>query len=375
MLSVASNTKRILYVVNDAGFFISHRLPIAVAAKEQGFDVYVAAPKSKDLECLVSQGFSVHNIGLNRSGSNPLVELFALFSIFSCIWSVRPSVVHLITIKPVIYGGIVARLLRVPKVVAAVSGLGTLFITKGLLSQLKRRLVAFVYRLALNSERVVVIFQNPSDSSILKGLAKLNRPADVLIKGSGVDLNAYPYLPEPEGRVKVVMASRLLKDKGVYEYLAAAKRLLEKGINADFFLAGEPDFGNLSSLTEVEYQDAKESPSVECLGRVDDIASLFGGCHIVVLPSYREGLPKVLIEAAACGRAVVTTDVPGCRDAIIPNETGLLVAVKDSLSLADNIEQLILSARVRLILGREGRAFAEREFSITKVVELHIALY
>ena len=197
---MVNESKRLLYVVNDASFLISHRLPIAIEAKEQGLDVHIAAPKCRELEGLVVQGFTVHEIGLNRSGSNPLVELMALFSLFLCMWHVRPSVVHLITIKPVIYGGIVARLLRVPKVIAAVSGLGTLFITKGLASKLKRRLVAFVYRLALNSSRVTVIFQNDSDRSILKGLARLNAPDDVLIKGSGVDLKAYPCLPEPKSQ-------------------------------------------------------------------------------------------------------------------------------------------------------------------------------
>ncbi len=196
-----------------------------------------------------------------------------------------------------------------------------------------------------------------------------------MIRGSGVDLVTHIYQEEPLGTPIVVMAARLLKDKGVLEFIEAAKILLHKGINAKFILYGDIDEHNPASLTPSELSHIKEEGIIEVNGFTNDIAKVFSKAHIAVLPSYREGLPKVLIEAAACGRPIVTTDVPGCRDAIEANKTGILVKVKNSQSLADAIEKLVENKNLRETMGKAGRELAEKEFSIEKVINTHLDIY
>jgi glycosyltransferase involved in cell wall biosynthesis len=208
-----------------------------------------------------------------------------------------------------------------------------------------------------------------------KTFAGLRDSQTVLISGAGVSLQECSYTPEPAGVVVVIMAARLLADKGVFEYVGAAELLRQKGVGARFCLAGDLDPGNPSTCSEDNLKSWRNGGAVELLGYHADIPRLFSSCHIVVLPSYREGMPKVLLEAAACGRAVVTTDVPGCRDAIEPNVTGLLVAPRDMAGLADAIERLILDGATRRLMGEAGRRKAEREFDIAQVVARHLQLY
>ncbi len=196
-----------------------------------------------------------------------------------------------------------------------------------------------------------------------------------MIRGSGVDLNEYSVKPEPKGLPVIVMASRLLKDKGVFEFVNAATKINEKEIRAHFKLIGEPDEGNPESVDAAIVKSWKDKGVVECLGFRSDISKLFSNANIVVLPSYREGLPKVLIEGAACGRAVITTDVPGCRDAIEPNITGLLVPVCDTNALVKAMDTLINDKSLQQEMGRAGRALSEREFNIDEVVSAHFDIY
>jgi len=206
----------------------------------------------------------------------------------------------------------------------------------------------------------------------LSGLKAIDDSQIIIIRGAGVDLSQYEYKPEPSNRVKVVMASRLLKDKGVFEYIEGAKILIDKGIEVDFELYGDIDIYNPATLTRKNLQKITQEGYVKLKGHTDKIAEVFAATNIVVLPSYREGLPKVLVEASSCGRAIVTTDVPGCRDAIEPNLTGLLCEVKNVYSLAEKIEKLILDERLRKSMGKEGRILAEREFDINKIVVKHL---
>ncbi len=284
---------------------------------------------------------------------------------------------HLVTIKPVLYGGIAARLLNVPAVVSAISGLGFLFVKRsGLRVHMLRYAVLFLYRLAMRHPNQQVIFQNPTDRDALVNAGGVGKDKTRLIRGSGVDLRDYPVNPEPDGIPVVVMASRLLKDKGVYEFVGAARLLQSQGIAAHFQLIGEPDPENPESITTEEVRAWKKEGIVDCLGFRVDIAGLFSQAHIVALPSYYgEGLPKVLIEAAACGRAVVTTDMPGCRDAIEPDVSGLLVPARDADALAQAITCLIEDAPLRQQMGKSGRDLAEREFSIEKVIATHLEIY
>lgn len=369
-------SQRLMLVVNSATFFLSHRLQIALEAQKAGFEVHVATPLGPDVEKIVSHGLIYHSLPITRSGMNLISEFKVLILLFWLFRTIKPDLVHLVTIKPVLYGGIAARLARVRGVVAAISGLGFVFSSNGLKATLVKTLVAKLYQLVLGKRNLKVIFQNFVDCETLQQLTGLVATKMVMIKGSGVDLSDYIQTPSPEGIPVVIMAARLLRDKGVYEFLEAARLLQKRNIMAEFWLAGEPDKGNPASVTELELLDWESSENVKLLGNRSDIAHVFAQSSVVVLPSYyREGLPKVLMEAAACGRAVVTTDMPGCRDAIEPNVTGLLVPPRDAVALADAIQCLLYNTKLRERMGQAGRLLAEREFSIEKVVSAHLEVY
>jgi glycosyltransferase involved in cell wall biosynthesis len=368
--------KSLLLIVNSPEFFISHRLPVALAARESGFDVHVATGPGPACRQIVDQGLSHHVISLSRSGRNPFVEFRSLWEIFRLMRTIRPSLVHLVTIKPVLYGGLMARIARVPAVVVAISGLGSVFVTHNRRNFWLREPIKWLYRLALGHPNIRVIFQNSDDRSVLVGAGAIHDDQTKLIKGSGVALREYPVIPEPAGVPVVIFAARLLKDKGVVEFVQAAQILMARNIHAKFWLVGAPDPGNPTSVNEEQITEWRQQGVVEPMGFRSDIADLFARSNVVALPSYYgEGLPKVLIEAAACGRAVVTTDHPGCRDAIEVGKTGILVPVRDSLALADAIQALIEDPVTRKQMGMSGRALAEREFAIERVVDAHLAIY
>jgi glycosyltransferase involved in cell wall biosynthesis len=365
----------LLFVVNIPEFFLSHRLPLAIAAKNVGFTVHIATGPGVACQKIAKLGFEHHHLPISRSGRNPFAELRTLWGLYQLMRMIRPDLVHLVTIKPVLYGGLMARLSGVPAMVAAISGLGTVFIDRDQSRSLIRRGVEWLYRLALGHPNSKVVFQNPDDRAALTDMHAVSKDKTALIRGSGVLLAAYPMRPEPEGVPVVTFAARLLEDKGVMEFVEAARLLKRRGVTAQFWLAGSLDSGNLTSVSEDFLSQWSEEGVVKVLGQQSDIPNLFANSNIVVLPSYREGLPKALIEAAACGRAVVTTDVPGCREAIEPDSTGLLVPVRDAAALADAIQSLIEDSDRRKQMGVSGRALAEREFAIEKVVDAHLVIY
>ncbi len=370
------NTKKIVFIVNVDWAFISNRLPIALKSIEDGYEVHLLCTVTSKVEYLESLGLIVHPLVLSRSGTNIFYELNSIFSIYQVVKKIKPDLIHLVTIKPVVYGGIIARLAKVPALVSAVPGLGFVFMNKpSIKSIMLRKVVLFLYRFAVNHSNQIVIFQNPADRQILLEGAGLEREKTRMIRGSGVDLDEYIMLPEPDGVPVIIMASRLLKDKGVCEFVEAARIVNLNGHKAIFKLVGEPDGGNPESVSHALVKSWQDEGIVSCLGYRSDIAQLFSQAHIVVLPSYHEGLPKVLVEAAACGRAVITTDVPGCYDAIEPDVTGLLVPVRDVYALEKAMNRLIEDAALRLSMGKAGRALAERAFSIDKVVAEHLVIY
>lgn len=372
----AVSRKTLLFVVNNPSFFISHRLPVGLAAMSAGYEVHVASGTGEaSINQLIDMGFVHHLLPLSRSGKNPLSELRLMRALYRLFKQIKPDVLHLVTIKPVLYGGITARLARVRSVVYAISGLGAVYIAKGYKAHLLRTVVALLYRLALGHKNKVVIFQNHDDKDLISRIAHLQETDMCLIKGSGVDLNAYPAMPEPAGKPVVVIACRLLKDKGLGEFIEAISILNARDIKATYWIVGDIDSGNPASFTEDDLQKWSKIKNLELLGFSSDIAHVYAQSNIVCLPSYREGFPKSLIEAAACGRAIVTTDVPGCRDAIIVDKTGILVPAKDSAALAYALERLIVSPQERNEMGVNGRTFAEKEFAIEKIVNQHLAIY
>ncbi|UCN01138.1 glycosyltransferase family 4 protein [Sulfurimonas sp. SWIR-19] len=365
-------TKKILFVVNVDWFFLSHRLPLALEALKKGYEVYIACGITDKKEVLESFGLKVLPLNISRGATGVKGEVQAFSEIYKTLKKTNPDVVHFVTIKPVLYGGIASRFLDIGKKVFSISGLGFVFIKQGFKAAIVKNIVKGMYQFALGGKNSYVIVQNPDDKSVIRSISNL--PV-VTIRGSGVDLSQYNYIKENTENIKVSMACRLLKDKGVFEYVEAAKVLKTRGIDVEFELYGDIDLDNPASLTDEDVRKIQADGFVTVHSFSNDIASVFSNANIVVLPSYREGLPKVLIEAAACGRAVVTTDVPGCRDAIEPDITGILCKVRDAVSLADAIEKLILDNELRNAMGKAGRQLAEREFDIKKVVQKHFEIY
>lgn len=365
---------KLLLVVNVDWFFLSHRLPVALAARDAGYEVHVATSLTRPATELEAHGFVVHSLDIDRRSAGPMQALRLTAALHRLMRSLAPDVVHLVTIKPVLLGGLAARLVRVPRVIAAISGLGFVFTAQGAVALLRRLIVSAMYRLALSGQRVRVIFQNADDQAMLQRHAGIRDDQVVRIRGSGVDLYAWQAAALPDGPPVVLMASRLLVDKGVCEFAEAARRLRgHRG--ARFVLVGDLDPGNPTSLSREQVQAWVDEGRIEWWGHRSDMAAVLAMAHIVVLPSYREGLPKGLIEAAACGRAVVTTDVPGCRDAIDPGRTGLLVPVRDAQALAEGIQTLLDDPQRVRAMGEAARRWAEQVFDVREVIARHLSLY
>lgn len=370
-----SQPARILYVVNDAGFFLSHRLPLALAAQAKGYSVNVATPESAEVNEIKEAGFRFHPVPFTRYGMHPLRELAVMRSLFRLYRSVRPHLIHHVTIKPVLYGGLVARLTRIPAVVNAVTGLGYVFISSGFKSSFLRLAVRWAYRFGLRHANSRVIFQNPDDETLFVKNDLIEAKSAVIIKGSGVDMNRFRPVPESAGIPVVLFASRMLRDKGVYEFVDAAKGLIKAGTNARFVLVGDVDPGNPVSVSAETLEAWQAEGTVEWWGKRDDMPEVLAQAHIVCLPSYREGLPKILIEAAASGRAIVATDVPGCREIVRCRENGLLVPPRDVEALAAALKTLIMDPALRRRLGERGREIAKMEFSVDKIVRETLGVY
>ncbi len=366
--------KKVLIVVNIPKFFLSHWLNIALTAKLNGYDVHVATMDGLEVNEIKDAGLKHHVIPLNRSGQNLFQELTSLWSLYRLFRILKPELVHLITIKPVIYGGIAARIAGVGAVLSAVTGLGYVFINEHGTTSTLRKLVSALYRFVFGHPNIRVLFENEADCHNFCNSAIVQAEKTVVVHGAGVDLSHFCYVPESEGRIKVVFAARLLKDKGVVEFLSAVAQLGHLK-NVDFILAGDTDPDNPASLSEQELSKIRATGQVKVIGFCQDVASLFKSSHLIVLPSYREGLPKVLIEAAACGRAVITSNVPGCRHVIIPEKTGLLVPVKDVDALAEAMAKLIADNSIRQEFGRAGRLLAEERFGQQQIGQIYMNLY
>ncbi|WP_165743734.1 glycosyltransferase family 4 protein [Pseudoalteromonas sp. Z9A6] len=366
---------KLLFIVNVDWFFISHRLSIALTAIEQGYEVHLACgitDRKSELEAL---GIIVHSLSISRSGTSLIKELKVIKEMNVIVKKISPDVVHLVTIKGAVYGGLVTRFKNIKVRVASISGLGFVFIDKGFKARILRFLVTKLYRIALSSLNTKVIFQNENDKSIFIANKIIKPEQSLIIRGSGVDLEAYKYLPEPAGEKVIMFLARLLKDKGLVEFCDAGIKLKKSGFKGRFVLVGDIDLHNPNSLTQEELNNYVKSGYIEHWGFATNVAEIIAQSHIMVLPSYREGLPKSLIEAAACGRAVITADVPGCRDAITPNETGILIPVKSSDAIVSAIEMLCNNDEKRIVMGKKGRVLAESCFNIDEVIETHLKLY
>ncbi len=375
MLSATRDAQpKLLFLVTEDWYFCSHRLPLARAARDDGYQVLVATRVTADGERIRGEGFELIPLRLRRRRSNPWNELASLVELVNLYRREKPDIVHHVAMKPVIYGSLAALIARVPRIVNALAGLGYIFTSTHVRARLMRMPVRLALRRLLSAGQGRTIVQNPDDRRALRELG-IPEARIAVIPGSGVDVHSFHPAPEPEGPVVVCMVSRMLWDKGVGELAAAARRLKAEAASLRVWLVGPPDPENPASISEGQLGQWVEEGILEWLGPQADVAAIWQRAHIAVLPSYREGLPKSLLEAAASGRPMVAADVPGCREIVTENETGLLVPARDPAALAAALARLAGDAALRQRLGTVARERAVERFSQERIAGETLALY
>lgn len=366
----------LLYLVTEDWYFWSHRLPMARAAKKAGFDVVVATRVGQHRERIEAEGFRVIPLNWRRRSVSPSHALACIREIDAVYRRERPAIVHHVALKPILLGGLAAIAAGVPAVVNGLTGLGSALMGKG---GLKGRLAGLVARpllgIVLKRPNSRLILQNADDRDLLVTRGLVRPDAVSLIRGSGIDVKHFAVLPEPEGPVTVGFVGRLLDDKGVRPLVEAHQKLRAEGLEINLILAGTPDPENPTSIPPAELERWKDLASVELAGHITDVREVWKRAHIAVLPSRREGLPKSLLEAASCGRAIVATDVPGCREVARAGENALLVPVDDPAALADAIGTLARNAALRHRFAQAGRALVESDMAADRVGAATVALY
>lgn len=359
---------KVFVVGGDAHYLYNFRGPLLKALLDKGCSVVAAAPWAPPhiQEGLMALGAEYRHVPVERAGLNPARDIAALLAFLRLFRRERPFLVLAYTIKPIIWGLLAARLARVPQRVAMITGLGYAFMEgDGLRQRLVHRVVCFLYRRALVGVRAV-LFQNPDDRAEFERRGLLSKgTAVVMINGSGVDVQHYVVAPLPNTPVFLLMA-RLIGDKGVREYVAAAKELRARHPQARFLLAGALDT-NPTAIKDCELQQWQRDGDVEYLGSLDDVRPALAQCRVYVLPSYREGTPRSVLEAMSAGRAVVTTDAPGCRETVQDGVNGFLVPVRDAIALATAMERFILEPDLAESMGHAARRITEEKFDVHAV--------
>ncbi|MDH3701243.1 MAG: glycosyltransferase family 4 protein [Alphaproteobacteria bacterium] len=366
--------RKIVIVVSEDWYFCSHRLPLGKALHAAGAEVIVAT-RVRDHGGIIEQaGLRIIPIGLDRSGLNPLHDLGTLRELLGIYRRERPDLVHHVALKPTLYGALCARLTGVPAVVNALAGLGYLFSSATLKARVLRPVARLGLRALVNRRNSRTILQNPDDVALFESELGARPDRLALIRGSGVDTTRFRPHPPPDGTPVAVCVSRMLWDKGIDELVEAARLLRQRGTDIKIRLVGPTD-KNPASIPQATLDHWRAEGIVDLAGPIGDIPGEYARAHIAVLPSYREGLPKSLLEAAACGRPMVATDVPGCREICREDETGLLVPARSVEPLADALERLARDADLRNRLGARARQVAESEFAEEVVIAETLALY
>jgi glycosyltransferase involved in cell wall biosynthesis len=363
----------LLFVIDKADFFLSHRLPIALTAKNSGYEVHVAAPFDYAAGKLIkSYSFIFHPLPPMPEGISLLADIKTIFALRRIFRAVAPDLVHLIALKPTLYGGIVARMAKIPAVMATVIGIRRILSRP---ASIKAKFIRFLYGIGFNHPHLRVAFQNTDDRDAFLDLQLITRKQIALIRGAGVNMQQFYPIPESHAMPVVMLAGKMRRDKGVGEFAGAAEKLLKAGVKARFVLVGNTDPAHPETLESGEIQAWQEKGIIEWWGEKNDMPIVYAQAHIVCLPSYHERLPKVLVEAAASGRAIVATDVPGCRDVVSNAENGLLVPAKNVDELAAALSRLITSPDLRNRMGQLGRRKVVAEFSTAHVVDKTLGVY
>lgn len=368
--------KRLFIVVNQDWFFLSHRLPIGVAAKEAGYDVTVISEDTGVSEQIRQAGLKTINLPINKAGTNIKDEIKTLHFLYRLFKREKPDIVHLVGLKTILWGSLACKLSGVKAMVSAVCGLGVLFDEQHAASLMSRSILK-VLRLTHRSKKTRVIFQNNDDKALFMAAKIMSEEQCAFTNGSGINLNNYSYTPEPTaGPIKVIFTARMVEDKGTLVLIDAAKRLeSEYKERVQFLLCGGLDT-NPNGITKQMLESRCDGSYIQWLGHRKDVLELLRQSHIMAFPSwYREGLPKSVIEAEAIGRPVVTTDSVGCRDTVVDGHNGFMIPIKDSEALAAALKKLIDDPQLRQTMGKNAREFAVSKFDIDEVVKVHLNLY
>jgi glycosyltransferase involved in cell wall biosynthesis len=367
------NRPRLLYVTAEDWAFLSHRLPMARAARGAGFDVHVATRVQNGRAAIEAEGFTLHAIPFARGSLSPFATLKTLAALRRVNRDVAPDVTHHVALQSTVLG-VVATLGHRIACVNAFIGLGYAFTSASAKARALRLAIGAVLRPLVDRDRSIALVQNGDDMAALMSLG-IPKSRIALISGSGVDISRFKPLPEPPPPLTFGFVGRLLDDKGVRTLVEAFRLLRRRGSDARLLIAGTPDPANPASVTEAEAQAWNKEPGITWLGHVGDIAGLWARVHVAVLPSRREGLPLSLMEAAACGRAMIASDVPGCREVVIHGQTGLLFPVDDASTLAAAMEQLVGAADLRVSYARAARKLAVEKFASDLIGQQTVGLY
>lgn len=362
--AAGSSRPKLLFVVTEDWAFCSHRLPTAFAARDAGYDVVVAARMREHQDRIEALGFRTVPWAIKRESQNPFSELSALLDLIRIYRVERPDVSYHVALKSIIYGSIAARMAKVGATVNLFSGLGVVFISKTLKFRLIRKLVTPILRWAHKPHNTRLQVQNSDDRAVLNDLGISTPKKTDLVPGSGLDLENFPETPEPSDEMPTaVLVARMLWDKGIGELAQAARLLKERGVALRIVLVGQPDPANPATIPAPQIKAWVDEGLMEWWGRREDVADILKQSHIAVLPSYREGMPRSLLEAAAIGRPLVAFDTAGCRDLINDGENGRLAPFQDVAALADALQQLAEDGDLRKRLGHQARLDIERTYS------------
>lgn len=364
---------RLIYLVTEDWYFVSHRLPMARAARTAGYQVHVICRVAQHADAIRAEGFALHPVDWKRGSARPWDVAAIVRAVRRLYRQIDPAIMHHVGLQPSVIGSLAALGLPAARL-NALAGLGFVFTSQSARARLTRLALGLPLRTLLRRPRSWVLVQNPDDRAAVAGLG-VRSSRIALIPGSGVDTDVLLPLPEPAGPVTVGFVGRLLDDKGVRPLVAAHQLLRDRGSDIRLILAGTPDPGNPASLTSKDVAALARLPGIALPGHVTDIADFWARAHIAALPSRREGLPKSLLEAAACGRAIVATDVPGCREIARRGVNALLVPPDDPAALAEAIARLAGDAGLRARFAAAGRRIVEAEFSSRRIGAATIALY
>ena len=373
--------KKILFNITEDWFFLSHFLSRALNAQKNGFEIYVCCNETNKKKIIEDYGIHFIRLPYKRPNINPLYEIYTLFRLILIVFKIKPDIIHNIALKPIIHGSISSRLLNLNAIVNAPVGLGYVFTSASFKARLLKPILIFLLRIFLSSHngknnRSKVIFENSDDLNYFKKLNAVDSNHAFVIRGAGVEIDQTFSKRKRKNKIpKVVLIARMLKDKGIYEFFEAFQILKNKKIKCHFVLVGDVDPLNPSSLKRSTLEKWHNQKAIEWLGWINDIENILLETDILCLPSYREGLPKSLVEGAAAGLPLVATDTVGCREVVIEGHNGFLVPIKDSEKLAAAIEKLILDSSLRKLMGRESFKMAISKFSSSKINSLTLKVY